>query len=272
MFLFDQAGAGEHLSTVSLPGRELAPFVELFWLQQAPWPRRLKHPWRIVLDPSSHIIFSISENHRSARLAQCNLVGARSTFVDRPANIRRLMTFGVRLHPGVLHLLTRHSAAEFTDRAVSVWDVFGTRGKLLMEQLAECTRPFQLIQSISGFLSRELAGVKNVDHVAMFRSNGDRASGFAAHLCLPSRTLYARVVQQVGLSPKRLLRIRRLYRALSACRSSRRCWAHIAAESGYADQAHMIRDFRDLLGATPGAWMQRAGSADLFNPNAESMR
>jgi len=36
-------------------------------------------------------------------------------------------------------------------------------------------------------------------------------------------------------------------------------WARIAQDAGYYDQAHLIADFRQLVGLTPGAFQKRAG-------------
>ena len=36
-----------------------------------------------------------------------------------------------------------------------------------------------------------------------------------------------------------------------------RDWGHIAVAAGYYDQAHLITDFRELTGLTPGAFVRR---------------
>jgi AraC-like DNA-binding protein len=41
-------------------------------------------------------------------------------------------------------------------------------------------------------------------------------------------------------------------------------WSRIAADAGYYDQAHLIADFRDLVGLTPSAFAKRA--SDLNPP------
>ena len=49
----------------------------------------------------------------------------------------------------------------------------------------------------------------------------------------------------------------RLQRAVRMAATSKD-WVRIAAEAGYYDQAHLIADFRQLVGLTPGAFLKRA--------------
>ena len=76
-------------------------------------------------------------------------------------------------------------------------------------------------------------------------------------LAMPVRTLNHRSHETIGLSPKRLLRILRLYRALEMYRPSIG-WASVAASAGFADQPHLVRELRELLGETPREWLARA--------------
>ena len=39
-------------------------------------------------------------------------------------------------------------------------------------------------------------------------------------------------------------------------------WAGIAADSGYADQAHLVRELAALAGETPTAWARRVALSD----------
>jgi AraC-like DNA-binding protein len=71
--------------------------------------------------------------------------------------------------------------------------------------------------------------------------------------------LIARFGQQVGLRPKtaaRLVRLDRVWRRLDQA-GGRLDWGLVAAEAGYADQAHLIRDFHQFTGTTPTAFAAR---------------
>ena len=72
--------------------------------------------------------------------------------------------------------------------------------------------------------------------------------------------------ETVGLSPKMLTRINRVQRAMRAARSHpARTWSSIAADVGYFDQSHLVRDFRQLVGCTPSQFSVREGTiTDAF--------
>lgn len=62
----------------------------------------------------------------------------------------------------------------------------------------------------------------------------------------------------VGLTPKMLARISRVQRAMRAATSQpTRNWSTIAADVGYFDQSHLVRDFRQIVGCTPSEFAAR---------------
>jgi AraC-like DNA-binding protein len=76
----------------------------------------------------------------------------------------------------------------------------------------------------------------------------------AANTGMTRRHLERQFLRQVGVSPKRLARIARFQRALRVLEDPDDPGprgAVTAAACGYADQAHFVRDFRDLAGCPP---------------------
>jgi AraC-like DNA-binding protein len=73
--------------------------------------------------------------------------------------------------------------------------------------------------------------------------------------------LIARFRQQVGLAPKtaaRLVRFNAVWRRLDEGRPPD--WADLARDAGYADQAHLVRDFHQLTGMTPTGYLAQVNS------------
>ena len=86
---------------------------------------------------------------------------------------------------------------------------------------------------------------------------------------LTRRHLERRFKRTVGISPKRLARIARFQPRHSFLErqdgSLPASGTSTAAECGYADQAHFIRDFNDLAGCAPGEHLlRRAELTGLF--------
>ncbi|GAA3659689.1 helix-turn-helix domain-containing protein [Nocardioides ginsengisoli] len=86
---------------------------------------------------------------------------------------------------------------------------------------------------------------------------GDREVRRVGQVCakfdIGERALQRLTRRRIGLSPKWLIQRRRLHDAADLLRSGTRVdLARVAAELGYADQAHLTRDFRAVTGLTPG--------------------
>lgn len=76
----------------------------------------------------------------------------------------------------------------------------------------------------------------------------------AGELAIAPRTLLRRFRAATGLSPKQFARICRFrFAALQLTGANPPTWAEMASGTGFADQAHMIHEFKDLTGLTPEA-------------------
>ncbi|RJK96161.1 AraC family transcriptional regulator [Vallicoccus soli] len=160
-------------------------------------------------------------------------------------------------------------AGALAGRDVHAEDVLGPRARRLRERLGEAPDwPARF-----AVLQRWLAAAPPAEPSpevrrawALLRRSGGRTS--VAALCADvgwgERHLRARFRAEVGLSPKQAGRVVRFDRARRLLqRPGAGSVAEVAARCGYADQAHLARDFRELAGAPPTRWLadERAGGA-----------
>jgi transcriptional regulator GlxA family with amidase domain len=82
------------------------------------------------------------------------------------------------------------------------------------------------------------------------------------------RTLQRLFDYHVGVSPSFVIRRWRIIEAAEAAQQAIAeggewsGWATVAAELGYADQAHLTRDFRRHLGTSPAVYLAQATSSN----------
>jgi transcriptional regulator GlxA family with amidase domain len=68
---------------------------------------------------------------------------------------------------------------------------------------------------------------------------------------------------EVGLRPKLFGRVQRFQHAIVLARNATIIdWAQIAADCGYFDQSHLIRDFVEFSGVSPADYRQRQTRLD----------
>ncbi|MBL0938923.1 MAG: AraC family transcriptional regulator [Gemmatimonadaceae bacterium] len=78
----------------------------------------------------------------------------------------------------------------------------------------------------------------------------------AATIGVHVRTLQRRFTKQVGVSPKRLARTVRFHHVCQAWRRDPDTLARVAADCGYCDESHLVRDFRAFVGEPPATFLK----------------
>ena len=101
----------------------------------------------------------------------------------------------------------------------------------------------------------------------IIQSRGEaRVNCIAADIGLSERQFRRRFRDQVGLSPKELLRIQRFRSCAKASVSNPgHSWVELAARLGYSDQPHLAREFQKLIGMTPKQFEKHFHSIDHKN-------
>lgn len=146
---------------------------------------------------------------------------------------------------------------EVSGRIVELADVVGPAAPRLVEQLREAPTWRGRFETVDRLLIARLdSGPRPAPEVrrawqCLVATGGRVAiSRVATEVGWSHKHLITRFRQQVGLPPKtvaRLVRFRRVLRSLNQPRT----WERIAAEAGYSDQAHLVREFRTFTGSTP---------------------
>lgn len=161
---------------------------------------------------------------------------------------------GVRLHPGAAPALLGVDAVALRDGRAAIEDVWGDDGLRLADDLdAHADRARVLLSALASRVPRSSAPDALVRAaVQRLASPNLSVAALATDLGVSERQLRRRFDAAVGYGPKRLARVLRLTRALDAARAGETL-ARVAADAGYADQAHFANDCRDLAGVAPSA-------------------
>jgi AraC-like DNA-binding protein len=172
-----------------------------------------------------------------------------------------LQVWGAILWPGTAAALLGVDPAQLRSTRLTVREAVG---ELMANQLVELQTQFddemQVITGLDAILKQRLPAAVPLDSQVMravfclIQSRGQqRVAQTAASVELSTRQLARRFRREVGLTPKEFARVQRLRScAIEAAVGGSEAWVNLAAEFGYADQPHLIREFRDLLGVTPG--------------------
>ncbi len=168
----------------------------------------------------------------------------------------------VRFWPAGLHVFVDFDVDSITDSSIKVSDAWPD-GQLLEDKMAMCSTNEQRIALVEEFLLSKLDLSKYdqtvVDCVNAITDSGGSVSieQLSERFHVSARHLERRFLKAVGLSQKVFSRIVRFNRAMNLIEQKDfRTFSNVAYYGGFYDQAHFIRDFKDITGLNPKQYFQ----------------
>ena len=184
----------------------------------------------------------------------------------------RVAVIGVRFHADGAAALLDVPQSDLVGLTIAVASMSPTLARSLQLVCESTPRPADAVSMLESCLaervdlSRSDPRVRYAVDAIRGRHGAVSIDAVARRVGWTRRHLERRFQAIVGISPKRLARIARFQSALQVLermdapqRSTRAAFA-----VGYADQAHFVREFRELAGCAPGAHLLRSAELNVY--------
>jgi len=185
------------------------------------------------------------------------LVGPQLSLVDLTMGYDMLVIL-VGFQPGGMHRLLRIPMNDLQNLPIDSTLLLGREIDEVTEQLNEAADLDQMVTVVEQYLLKKVKGLKSllpVDQVLIQMSQQKdlvNVDQVAKQACVSVRQLERQFKERTGMPPKLFTRLVRFSRAWVLREKYKDIsWLKIAHSCDYADQMHMIRDFKDFVGVTP---------------------
>lgn len=164
----------------------------------------------------------------------------------------------VSLPPWLASGIVGHDLAT-TNVSIALADALGANGRSLVEQVANCSSLESAKRHLVRFLQQQISNDQNrlsKEIVWAWKRLSQDASNvsvskLARDIGWSERHFSARFIESIGCNPKRSARLARFESAYFNVVESQLPLVDVASSTGYYDQSHMIRDFREFSALTP---------------------
>jgi len=217
-------------------------------------------PQRVVTDARCEIILHLATPFRELRgeewIAQPVLIVCGQ--ITRPLFLRpagETNTIGIRLRSWATGAALNTPAAILRNQIVEACTVSRRLCDAITETLHEAGD--DSLQALTPLVTLLCKSSKNLDAKAVIAvTRAEKVDGqctvddLAREAGVSARQLDRLMLANVGVTPKLFLRMLRFRKAI-ALHDQQQSWADIAAECGYHDQSHMVREFKQFAGESP---------------------
>jgi AraC-like DNA-binding protein len=232
-----------------LPSPDLRFFIERYWIIHWDLRGEAPHVQETLSYPCVNLVF---ERERTAIWG-----------VDTGKFARLLegkgVVFGVKFRAGAFYPFIQSSVSDLTDRSITLKRAFGVDSTALENAIFSQASDAAMIPIVEDFLrvllppdDQNVTLVNRIIDHMMTHPTLNRVDEVVDGFDLSKRSLQRLFRQYVGVSPKWVIQRFRLQEAAERLeRGEMLDLARLAANLGYFDQAHFIKDFKSVVGMTP---------------------
>ena len=273
------------------PGPPLDRFVELVTYYAGYQPDHTRE--RLLPDGAVEIIVDLTDEpkklydredfSRAVDFRRAWISGMRRDWIVIEAAPGSSMVV-IRFRPGGAHPFLGFAVEGITDTVDQLEAVLSSAGSSLRDRILEAATIEAKMAAVESWLL-ERAGCDLHAHPVieylterLFCPAGIRIADVVDEVGYSQRHVLGLFRRWVGLSPKQYSRIRRFQQVLAAVSAEgaegaasntglpEPDWADLAVAHGYFDQSHLVRDFRQFSGLTPGGYCSAYRGLENYLP------
>ncbi len=246
------------------PSKDLNTLVKCYWTLDSPKDEH-QHRQTIIPDGCMEMIFHYGDLYRQY-IENGSIIIQPKCFVigqlTRPLEIEptgETGIFSVRFHSNGFLPFATIPIKEMENSAVSLEKLLGKEGKEIEQKILNALSTLDRIKLIETFLFSRLTDTVTVDRIVkstvetILTANGQLSVyELSKKTNINRRQLERKFSSAIGLSPKQLSKTIRLQATFKMLlKKNFTSLTALAYENEYYDQAHFIKDFKELTGFTP---------------------
>ncbi len=248
------------------PSACLRPYVKCYWTLKSTEHDGIAERKHLLSDSGMKISFNLADQVEY-NIKGSGLFSVPKACLSGPSTHNfwlqasgRLDRIGIQFRPGGAYPFISTPAYKLRDRFIELEAILGNSGRLLMKRIQNPGQTTKdRIQILERFLLKRFERPIHFDSAFDFAINtilayrGQMAiETLSKGMHISNRTLDRKFKYKIGIPPKlfcRIIRFRHIFDYISKYPGTG--WVSVAADCGYYDQSHLIRDFNIFSGSSP---------------------
>ena len=262
--LWRPLAAGKLHHSRRAPAPELVPFVAHYWIIHWDLRNCPPHIAESLPHPNIHLAFEETGEETGAVI---HGVRTRKFSVTLTGQSQ---VFGIKFRSGGFRPFYGGPISQLADRQIPASEVFGAEVDSLRTALLSSIPEDKKVAAANAFLLARLPAphpsaalaaqlVEQILNTPAIQTVDD----LARHAAIGKRSLQRLFSEYIGASPKWVIRRYRLHELIERSNAGEQLdWIQVALDLGYFDQAHLINDFKSIVGFSPTQYQR------LISPTA----